>query len=170
LPGSAPSVNGSLIFGIGTQANNAPNGATVFRFDNSGFFATQFNGQSLPYSFVDTGSAVISFPDKSIATCKDYTTLYCPPKTVNLSATIVGANGSKGAVSFSVGNTDTLFAQHPGDNVFSTICGSTQVSDPTSPIGPNSFDWGLNFFFGRNVFSAIDGTNTPLGPGPYVAY
>jgi hypothetical protein len=40
--------------------------------------------------------------------------------------------------------------------------------------GPNSiaktFDWGLPFFFGRKVYTAIDGQNTPGGVGPYWAY
>jgi hypothetical protein len=38
--------------------------------------------------------------------------------------------------------------------------------------GPNSgtFDWGLPFFFGRNVFTAIESQNTPGGVGPYWAY
>jgi hypothetical protein len=39
--------------------------------------------------------------------------------------------------------------------------------------GPNSFggfDFGLPFFFGRNVFTAIEGKSTPAGTGPYLAY
>jgi len=28
----------------------------------------------------------------------------------------------------------------------------------------------LPFFFGRNVFTAIEGRNTPAGPGPYWAF
>ena len=34
----------------------------------------------------------------------------------------------------------------------------------------NFFDWGLPFFFGREVFVAIEGQETPSGPGPYYAY
>ena len=32
------------------------------------------------------------------------------------------------------------------------------------------FDFGLPFFFGRNVFTAFDGKSTPGGTGPYSAY
>jgi hypothetical protein len=32
------------------------------------------------------------------------------------------------------------------------------------------FDWGLPFFFGRNVFVAIQGQSTPGGTAPYWAY
>ncbi|MEO5671342.1 MAG: DUF3443 family protein, partial [Ramlibacter sp.] len=34
----------------------------------------------------------------------------------------------------------------------------------------NTFDWGLPFFFGRNVFVAFTGASTPRGIGPYWAY
>jgi hypothetical protein len=40
--------------------------------------------------------------------------------------------------------------------------------------GPNSgsFDWGMPFFFGRNVYTAIEGVTPPSGvpAGPFVAY
>jgi hypothetical protein len=32
------------------------------------------------------------------------------------------------------------------------------------------FDFGLPFFFGRSVFTAIEGASTPGGTGPYVAF
>jgi hypothetical protein len=35
---------------------------------------------------------------------------------------------------------------------------------------PASFDWGLAFFYGRNVFTAIEGAATPGGIGPCFAY
>ena len=35
----------------------------------------------------------------------------------------------------------------------------------------NSFDWGLPFFYGRRVYTAIEGTSQPGGlAGPYVAF
>ena len=36
--------------------------------------------------------------------------------------------------------------------------------------GPSMFDFGLPFFFGHNVYVAIDGKSTPGGTGPYSAY
>ena len=35
---------------------------------------------------------------------------------------------------------------------------------------PASFDWGLSFFYGRSVYTAIEGAITPGGTGPYFAY
>ena len=38
-------------------------------------------------------------------------------------------------------------------------------------FGPGGyFDWGLSFFYGRTIFTAINGATTPGGPGPYFAY
>jgi hypothetical protein len=39
----------------------------------------------------------------------------------------------------------------------------------TSAVG-GAFDWGLPFYFGRNVFTAIEGQSTSAGAGPFVAF
>jgi hypothetical protein len=33
-----------------------------------------------------------------------------------------------------------------------------------------SFDWGLPFFYGRRVATAIQGYSTSAGTGPYIAF
>ena len=40
-----------------------------------------------------------------------------------------------------------------------------QIAGPLLAMG-----LGLPFFFGRNVFVAFVGANTPAGPGPYIAF
>jgi hypothetical protein len=171
VTGEAKTLTGSLIFGIGTQGDNALGSAKVFNFDNNGYLGTTFNGKSLIYSFIDSGSTGIAFPDKSLATCADFQdSLFCPKQTANLQATMTAPNGASETIPFTVGNADTLFAQFPGDSVFATVCSPALVTQANAPNGPNSFDWGLTFFYGRTVFTAIEGQSTPGGLGPYVAY
>jgi Protein of unknown function (DUF3443) len=171
VDGQAVSLTGSMIFGIGTQSDNRLGSAQVFTLDDRGYLGTQYAGQALPYSFVDSGSSGISFPEPSIATCKDYDDdIFCPVQDVSLSATLTASNGASATVPFTVGNADTLFAQFPRDSVFATICSPSLVTDATAPNGPRSFDWGLSFFYGRTVFTAIEGRSTPGGIGPYVAF
>jgi hypothetical protein len=158
--GGAPSVQGSLIFGIGTQSNNQLGSAKVFTLDAQGNFRTTFNGQSYAKSFLDSGSNGIFFLDVAttgLPACKNSIGFYCPAALRTFSATHVGANGTSSAVSFVAGNVDNLNATF---SVFAETTGSN----------PGGFDWGLPFFYGRTVFTAIQGTSTPAGPGPYWAY
>ena len=60
---------GSLIFGIGTQSNNALGGATVYATDVYGNFNTIYKGISMPGSFIDSGSNGLFFNDASISLC-----------------------------------------------------------------------------------------------------
>jgi hypothetical protein len=62
-----------------------------------------------------------------------------------------------------VGNGDALTQ---GDNA--AIPG---LAGPlTLPGLPTMVDYGLPFFFGRNVYTAFVGKSTPGGTGPYTAY
>ena len=66
--GGTTTVNGNLIFGIGTQTNNGLGAATVFDVDNNPsdttytFFTTVFNGQTNSCSYIDSGSNAYFFP------------------------------------------------------------------------------------------------------------
>lgn len=161
----AASVSGSLVFGIGTQANNGIGAATVIGVDaGTGYFTTVYNNTSYSASFIDSGSNAFFFADATLPVCTDAVTagFYCPAAARHLSATIEGRNGAVVSVSFSVANAAALAAANPGFAAFANL-GAPQVV-------ANSFDWGLPFFFGRNVYTAIDGASTPAGPGPYVAF
>jgi hypothetical protein len=167
--GGAASVNGSLIFGIGTQSNNGLGSATVYAVpdsgSNAGDFTTIYKGTSTP-GFVDSGSNGYFFADSSIPNCPSPNQVWFCPTTSpdNLSAQNQGTNmGSPVTSNFTLEDASTLFN---GNNVaFSTLGGSY----PTSQSG-TAFDWGLSFFFGKNIFTAIDGGNTPGGTGPYIAF
>jgi hypothetical protein len=165
LNGNATTLSGSLVFGIGTESNNALGSATVYTVNDFAEFTTQYNGQSYSGSFIDSGSNGIYFLDSNltgIPVCGDATYFYCPSSVQNLSAENVGENGSSGSVSFSIANADTLYNEDSADAAYS------QLGGPFST--PLSFDWGLPFFYGHNVFTAIETKSTPGGTGPYWAY
>jgi hypothetical protein len=163
--GVAASINGSLIFGIGTQANNAIGSATVIGVDAAtANFTTVYNGISYSASFIDSGSNGFFFADAGTPVCTDLATagFYCPAATKNLSAAIQGRNGKSAAVNFSLANATALVTGNPGFAVLGSL-GAPQIS-------ATAFDWGLPFFYGRSVYVAISGASTPAGTGPYVAF
>jgi hypothetical protein len=158
----ASSLAGSLIFGIGTQANNAIGSATVLTTDVNGDLTTVFNGQSLTGSYFDTGTSEYSFADSSIAQCgaNDFWSgSYCPASTLDLTAVNRGANGATKSTSFAIANADNMSRS------------DAVLPDIGAPAdGNGSFAWGFPFFIGRNVYVALDGASTPSGKGPYYAY
>jgi hypothetical protein len=158
----APTVAGSLIFGIGTQANNALEGARVYTTDDVGNFSTVFNGTTYSSSYLDTGSNGFFFQDSDtigFPPCPDGNSDFsCPPTTVSLTATNIGHNGASASVAFSVANAESLF--NTPNAAFNDLAGPDT----------GDFDWGLPFFFGRKTFIAIEGQSTAGGTGPYWAY
>ncbi len=83
------SLSGSLVFGIGTESNNAVTNATVFPINSNIEFNTGFNGQTYP-AFVESGSNAYFFLDSgttSLPECPDTSSFYCPNSNTNLSAT-----------------------------------------------------------------------------------
>jgi hypothetical protein len=172
----APTVTGSLIFGIGTQSNNAlPSTATVLNLISDNF-TTNFAGQALNMSFIDSGSNGLFFPQingsPTICGSPD-TTWYCPASTMPFSATNVGASGSpSNTVNFSVDNFQTVVGNNPSDAAFSNIAGPQGNGGVCSSSNTPAciFDWGLPFFYGRNVFTAIDGTTVGTTQTPFFAY
>ncbi len=175
-PGGSRTASGSLIFGIGTEGNNGLGGATVLTGDPSnGDITTAFNGQSLPYSYFDTGSNAFYFNDGSIPACPSSGTSgtgtwFCPTSEQTLTASNTGKNGAVASVTFHVDNADTLFNTYAGNTAFDDL--GADAGDQTSICGSSncSFDFGLPFFFGRAVYVAIYGHNTSGGMGPYFAY
>lgn len=161
----AQTVSGSLIFGIGTQSNNGLGTAQVYTTDSSGNFQTTYNNVSYSQSFIDSGSNALYFLDASMVgnkNCTDSKSFYCPSSTISYVATNTGLNGTSGQAQFSIANADSLFGSNNGNNAaFSNLGGDN----------PGAFDWGLPFFYGRNVFVGIEGQAGPNGVvGPYWAY
>jgi hypothetical protein len=154
------SATGSLIFGIGTQSNNAIGSAKVLGVDANGYLATAFGTQAYGGSYIDSGSNGIFFLDAKttgIPVCADATDFFCPLTLQSATATIGGTNGVTAAAPFTVANFDQLNGSFSAFN---------NVGGPN----PGQFDWGLPFFFGRRIFTAIELQSTPSGVGPYFAY
>ncbi len=167
LPGipseGSPSVNGNLILGIGTQSNNIPSAVSTYAADRFGEFITIFDGNTYS-SFIDSGSNGLFFPSPSsglLPSCPfPNSAWFCPLSITNLSATTEGASGSpSGVVPFRIGNLYSLIISS-NNNVFDDIGGDQ----------PGMFDWGLPFFFGRDVYLGFEGSRSSLGSGPYWAY
>ena len=151
----AITATGTLTFGIGTQSNNGLGSAHVLTTNGQGNISTVFRGQTYD-SFIDSGSNGYFFLDSAttgIPTCTDAKDFYCPSTPQQFTATNRGVNGTSTSVAWTVDNADTI----PQNlNVLPTIGGTSA----------GSFDWGLPFFFGRTVFTAIEGQSTPGGVGP----
>ncbi len=161
----AATLSGSLLFGIDTESNNALGTATVVAVDpGNGNISVTFNTQTLADSFIDSGSNAYFFPDGSTTVCSGAVAngFYCPTSTQSLTATVTSSTGVTNSVSFSVANADSLFNGNPTFRAFSNLAGTDSTG--------GGFDFGLPFFMGRHVFTAIEGQSTSAGNGPYMAY
>jgi Protein of unknown function (DUF3443)/Bacterial Ig-like domain (group 2) len=160
--GGLPSVNGNLILGIGTQANNAPSGTvTAYTTNTVGEIITTLSGASYPRSIIDTGSNGLFFPAPGLPICASpNATWFCPLSSTAFSAVNAAASGSPSSapISFQIGHFTSLLSSP--NAVFSEIGGPT----------PGLFDWGLPFYFGRDVYVGFEGKASRLGVGPYFAY
>ncbi len=164
----ALSVAGSLVFGIGTQPNNAlSSAATVLTTDPySGYVSTAFNGHAASVSYFDTGTNSINFDDSSIPDCSslsDFPGYFCPSSPLSLSATVTGTNAQAVLVNFSIASAQNLYMANPNFTAYSNLGGTTGQS------GAGSFAWGLPVFFGLNVYFAMENTDAGGTFGPYVA-
>ena len=164
----AVSATGALVFGIGTQTNNALGGAQVFTVDTSsgfGAFDVVFNTTDYPSSILDSGSNALIFTDSALTPCTQSPgpDFYCTPAS-NLSATITGLNGTQLSATFSVGDATSMMEALPNGAAF------PQLAGPPGAILAGTFDFGLPYFFGRNVFTAIEGMSAGGTQGPYYAY
>ncbi|MHB1286582.1 MAG: DUF3443 family protein [Leptospirales bacterium] len=156
------SLTGTLILGIGTESNNTPSsGVTAYPAATNFTFDTKFKGvtytpssSSKNFAFIDSGSPAYYFTD-SLSNCSSpNTSTYCPASPVSLSAEIAGDGGSPYAtIDFSIAAPSF---QYP---VIGTI-----------GIQGGGFDWGLPFFFGRDVYVGIN-TKPSMGTtGPFWAF
>jgi hypothetical protein len=164
-----PLRGGALVFGIGTQANNAVTGATKLPMcpgapqagcQGPGTIGATLNGTMYPNSYLDSGSNANFFPGSLTVCPAPNSGFYCPnPSPVSESATLQATDGTMLAADFSVADANSLF-MNPTYVAFSNLGGP--ATDKTS------VDLGLPFFYGRNVFTGFEDTAT--NAAPYFAY
>lgn len=157
----ASGVSGTLVFGIGTQSNNGLGSASIYTLNGSGNLSVLYQGQVMQ-GFFDSGSNGLFFADSTIPMCSNNSGFYCPLSTVNRNVSNTGLNGVSGIVSISIANANSLFQGNQNNTAFNNLGGG--------PAFSSYFDWGLPFFFGRSVYTAMEGASIGGAIGPFVAY
>ena len=172
---------GTLTFGIGTQTDNSLGSAFVLTLDGGGYFTSTFNGTTLDSSFIDSGSNAYFFNDSSLTACPGSGNpptapyFYCPSSTQNFSVSNQGHDasgnptGASKSVPFQIADlnaiSDSDFAIDDAGGTAATSSGTVALND--------DFDFGLSFFYGRSVFTGIEGKTAGGASGvtgPYFAY
>jgi len=162
---------GQLIFGVGTESNNALGSATLYALDSNGNFPEVVYNGSTYTSGGSVNSAVNSLYlanplTLGVQNCTD-NPYYCPSSTTPVSLTTYGVNGTSGSVTVNIANADSLFA----NSDFSAF--NDLAQETIGGLLTDQFDLGLPFFFGRPVFVGIAGTTIPnnvSAPNGYVAF
>jgi hypothetical protein len=170
----AASLTGSVVFGIGTQADNALKASVVLPLTTSssprgpGLLTATYKGKTLTQSFLDSGSNDYYFIDTSLPACtdSDLIAFYCPGSPMLLSPTLTATNNDTASAAV------TLYS--PLDVAASSIVAPGLGVNPTLVTPPlpfaNSFDFGVPFFFGRSVYTAIEDRKAGSATGPYNAF
>jgi hypothetical protein len=154
--GGETNVNGSLTFGVGTQANNAQFGTFYganFNYD----YGSTYNGMTLN-SIVDSGSSIYFFPDVTINSCSGGI-YYCPANPLDINTFFNGYNGSSATISFVLEN--PMNALSAGYGAIPGI----GASNASYSMLSGEFDYGMPFFFGRPVGFIFDNATSTSGYG-----
>jgi hypothetical protein len=163
---------GRLVFGIGTRNNNqvSPDVKMLMVDANPSspsylYFTTSIGSTIYPDSHIDSGSNAYFFNDPSISqNCKSSSASgtksgwYCPAGTLSVPRTagLTDSMGNSATVDFSIADSDLLFSG--SSTAFNNLGGAISQA-------PQTFVWGLSFFFGRSVYTSIWGQAlSPNGP------
>ena len=159
LPNGAPSANGTLIFGINTQANNTLPTAQIYPLDAAGNLNMAINGTTQA-GFVDSGSNGYYMALWGVPTCSSSPDFYCPTQPFNLSASLQASGGVMGpAQSITIGNAFAMFQTQ--NTALPALSGTSAIA--------GFVDLGLPFFYGRSIATGLEGTNASA-PNGYLAY
>ncbi|MFM0132490.1 DUF3443 family protein [Paraburkholderia sediminicola] len=156
--GGQASVTGELVFGVGTQGNNAlPSNANVMMVDQYGYFTTEYQGRAFINSAIDSGTNGFAFPDSTIPTTGEW---FTPARTLSLSASLEATNGAGTPIplTFSI------------DNFINVTANGYAAYDSVGMYFSDMYLWGLPFFYGRNVYTVLEGAKVGTQVGPFVAF
>jgi len=175
-------VTGEVIFGLGTQTDNAlpATGLTVLGADpTTGDFTATYSATTVPGTtvlpaLIDSGTDDYAFADTdpNMATCTAtppnnaaWVGYYCPivaPQA--LSAVNTGATS---AAVPSVISSPVPFAIADPNSFVAT---ATAFINLGGGQGSTRFTWGMPFFYGRKIYVGIDQTMSGTLKGPFYAY
>ena len=159
-PTGAVSATGTLVFGIGTQSNNAlPTGAEIFPIDQDAYEIFPIDQDAYidgnidgvaGRGFIDSGSNGYFLDlDPAVPRCTPNATSswYCPSSPVTLTVLLQGASKAQSLI---IGNAQAMF-----DLQYTAL----PALGGTAAIA-NFADLGLPFFYGRAVATGLEGSNS----------
>jgi len=163
-------VQGSLIFGIGTQSNNSvgSNASILYVHPSTSTLTAQLQNSTYSFAFIDSGSTDWIFDDNGLMpTCS--TGFYCPSSSQTLTTIFTDIHATSSTFNFSIANASEAFNDNPIATAFDNI-GAPARDSQSGNLPHTTFIAGLPFFYGRSVWTAIEDAPTPSGTGPYVAF
>jgi hypothetical protein len=175
-------VTGEIIFGLGTQTDNAlpATALTVLGADTTtGDFTATYSKTTVPGTtvlpaLIDSGTDDYAFADTdpNMATCTAtppnnaaWVGYYCPIVAPQALSAI-----NTGATSAAVPSVVSSPVQFAIADPNSFVATATAFINLGGGQGSARFTWGMPFFYGRKVYVGIEGKASGTYTGPYYAY
>ncbi len=166
----AVSATGYVIFGVGTQSNNTPDGSVTQLPVNPSSIEIRatLNGTNND-AFIDSGTTFYDFPPEgtsgSLSNCSNWDTgfsgFYCPngnsSSSVDLTFTLKGYQGSPTInVMANIGNPISIYSGVSSSaGVYSNFATGAD-STPLNGASLNTVDFGLPFYLGRTIYHTYE--------------
>lgn len=162
--GSASAVTGTLVFGVGTQANNTPPANTIPIYNDSdyGTFNDSING-NVNTMYIDSGTntMLVSNTGSKYAECTDGSGYYCPKTNASVPVKMWSLKQTKPQITLTyiMGNYDTLSLKN--DPAYNDEVG---VVDTSSSAGGSDV-LGMGNFFGHTMYFVFNGKTAKWSNG-----
>jgi Protein of unknown function (DUF3443) len=166
--GVGTNIAGKLIFGINTQTNNqVATGASILSLsaDNGYYLTAQMQGNSYSEFAIDSGTTDWVFDDNgTMAKCSNG--YYCPSSTQSFIAIITDKKNTSVNINFMIANE----AAQLGANGDASAFDSWGLSASDALGAHTTFLAGFPFFYGKTVWTALEGKTISGQQGPFVAF